>query len=454
MELLKRSHSPLLLYRRYSPSQDTTIEVRHVFLPFLFIAILLAYFVTLSDVTALAAFALGSVLLVSYIWALNLAKGVQGKRLLISAAVQVGDEIEEEFILTNVTHLPIIWTEIMDRSTLPGYKPSMATGMGSKTERKWKKRGVCRMRGIYQMGPWEIHLGDPFGIFFVRLVIKDHQELVVYPPLADIPADLLPQRSSHGDAQFMRSFFKIDSTQAFTTRPFSEGDPLRHIHWPTTARHNELFVKGFEPESKSVIWLLPDFDSEVHTGSGPNSTEEKMVVLVASLAYELINVGMDVGLISYTDRPRVLRPSPGLGHFWQLLRILSQLHTVRDLPIGQLIRHSATIISPGTLLVPITPSLDASWLEIWNSNPLFSDTGLHILLVDPSNQAHSPAHHAAQVFAESNIHIRTVRTDDIQPIEGSYGELHRWEFKILPLGKAIAVRRPRSFTAETIRETK
>lgn len=442
------SRHPTIIYRLESSSSMTTIELQNFAFPTLFLVSLMIYLFTLSGVAALTSFTLGFLLSVAYLWSYKMAKGVHGERILLSAAVQVGDEIEEQFVLTNESYLPVIWAEIFDRSTLPGYNASMVVALGSNGSRKWSNNGICSLRGVYTMGPWEIHMGDPFGIFFVRQVIQDKRELVVYPPLAEVPAELIPQSSSHGDTKFLQSFFQVDSTQAFTTRAYVQGDPSRHIHWRTTARRGDLFVKGFEPESRSIVWILPDCDARVHTGSSLDSTEEKMVILVASLAKRLLDTGICVGLLSHTDRVSVLEPSPGLAQFWRILRALSSLRATPSVNLASQLSRSASVVSPGTLLVAVTPSTDIKWVEAWKKIPQFGAIGLQIILLDPTRDTPSKVDHTARRLKSTGVQTRSIKTHHIEPVVGSYGELRRWEFKILPIGKAIVVQRPRPYSPE------
>lgn len=433
-------------YKYQGHSTFTSIQLRNVLFPALFIAATIAYFFTLTDVAAYTAFALGFLLAGSYLWSYKMAKSVHGQRILFSEAVQVGDEIEEEFVLTNESSLPVIWAEIKDRSSLPGYTASLVTGVGSRSTRKWKRSGICTLRGIYVLGPWEIHLGDPFGIFFIRHVMQDQQELVVYPPLAVLPVDLIPQANSQGDSRFVRSSVRADSTQAFTTRPFVNGDPLRHIHWTTSARRDDLFVKVFEPDSKSIIWLMPDFDANVHTGKGIDSSEEKMVILAAALANKFLRLRHSVGLISHAEKFQIIPPAAGLSQFWSLLRRLSSLHKTRTVQLSNLFKEASKTFSPGDLLIPITPSLDTRWLDIWREFPQFRDVKLHTILLDSKSEIPSRADATSRLLNENGIKAQSIKIDDIHPIEASYGELRRWEFKILPSGRAIAVQRPRAFS--------
>ena len=66
---------------------------------------------------------------VSYYWARQMTEKVSLERERRYGWAQVGDVIEERFTLRNESSLPVLWAEIEDRSTLPGYTASRVTGV-------------------------------------------------------------------------------------------------------------------------------------------------------------------------------------------------------------------------------------------------------------------------------------------------------------------------------------
>jgi uncharacterized protein (DUF58 family) len=435
--------SGFVLRKLLSPEKRTTIEVRNPTLPLFFLFCLVVYIFTLGEVPVLILGIIGFLLLSAYLWSKSMADGVHARRELLSAAIQVGDEVEERIELENDSMLPLIWAEFVDQSTLPGYSIDVGAALDVLNRRQWSNRVTCQLRGIYRMGPWELHMGDPFGVFRVRQRYTDQREMVVYPPLAEIPADLLPQSSSFGDAYFYRAHMQADSTKAYTTRPYVRGDPMRHIHWPTTARHEGVYVKGFEPESRSVIWLFPDLDASSHRGVGMESTLEKQIILVASLADSLLRRHLSIGLFAYDDQPVIIEPRSGLTQLWKILKALSSLHATPDLQLADTIEHAVQAISPGHLLICVTPSLDTLWVEAWKSTGQARERGLYVVLLNDDSGDFRDVDQALNQLRRSGIQARVIYTSQIHPIEASYGVLRRWEFKTLPTGKTIVLQRPR-----------
>jgi uncharacterized protein (DUF58 family) len=423
---------------------QTTIELQGVPAIPLLVVCLIAYLITLSKVAAFGTAAVGLLLCSSYLWALVMARCVTAERNLIHTAIQVGDELEENILVVNQSRLPVLWAEIRDLSDLPGHRVSSVRATGGTTQCRWRVRTICQHRGVFRLGPWELHTGDPFGMFLTRIHHTEGKEIIVYPPLAVLPKALLPHKGHTGDIRRNQHPIHADTITAATTRPYIPGDPIRHIHWPTTAHEMEIYVKSFEPEAKSTVWLLPDFDADVHQGEDAHSTEEKMVIIVASLAEMLLRNHMSVGFFTQTVEPVVVEPKSGLAQLWTILRSLTPLHPVRGRSLDELVKKAAKVLSPGDICVLVTPSSDMWWVRSWLGDSNLRSTYPHAILLDPDkDESTHRLQRVAKNLLEHDITSRIVPLDQIRPIEGSYGELRRWEFKTLATGRSIAIRRPR-----------
>jgi len=320
------------------PGVKTVIHFRQV-LPFFVFPLLLAwYIINPVPVAAAGVAGLGCLLAIAYVWARQMALRVHGRRELRYAAFQVGDELEEILHLENTSFLPALWAEYHDHSTLPGHRASLIRSAGSQSSLFWRVTTLCTRRGVYTLGPWELHVaGDPFGIFKVVQQYSESQEVVVYPPLARLPAQLLPHRSTPGERRVLNQPLAAETIRALTTRPFQPQDPLRRIHWPTTAHRGEMYVKVMEPESASRLWLVADFDASVQAGEGDDSTVESMVILLASLSLIFLHKGLPAGLFSSGVPPCRAMPHSGVAYHWDLLRALAPVQPSDGPPFAQIL---------------------------------------------------------------------------------------------------------------------
>ena len=420
--------------------------------------ILVWYLFAPSGVSATCVAALAGILAASYIWARSMALGLEGKRALHYTALQVGDELEEFVTLTNHSGLPALWVEFVDRSHVPGYSVSSVRAADPHNTNEWRAHTTCTQRGVFTLGPWEMLTGDPLGIFSVRQVYTHTEEILVYPPLAVLPAALLPHRHNVGDHRPLHQPLAAETINVVTTRPYSPGDPLHHIHWRTYARQGTPFVKTFEPEASSTIWLVPDLDPAVQLGEGPDSTTETAVVLLASLFAQLLQAHLAVGLFALTDTECVVMPQRGQAHLWPLLRALAPLQPAAPHPLAETLTRARSLISGSDLLVVVTPSLDPAWpgalQQLGHSQRARRPANAEAILLDPASfggdrpglavpGGHGQAESFAPFLADLGIPARVVRRGDIKPITAAYGELRRWEFITLGTGRVVVRKAPR-----------
>jgi uncharacterized protein (DUF58 family) len=410
-----------------------------------------------TAVSGVALGALTALLVGAWLWVRALARGLRAGRRLVYAAVQVGDELEEELTIDNAAPVPALWVEFVDGSDLPGYSVSAVRAADGESRMRWRAHAICAQRGLYWLGPWELRLGDPLGIFAARQVYGERQEVLVYPPLAPLPPELLPHTGQVGDHRRLRQPVMAETLSATTTRPYLPGDPRRHVHWPTTARRDELYTKVFDPEATSTIWLIPDFDADVHVGEGADSTVETMVLLAASLADHLLQRRLAVGMLAQAGEVTVVRPQAGKPHLWTLLRALAPLHAAQPLPLQSAIerlqgargggqRRPGAGLSTRDRLVVLTPNLNPSWVGALQGLSLRG--GVSAILLDPASfdpqaTVAGTAQASVAALADVGVPASVVRRGDLRPAEGTYGELRRWDFVTVGTGRAVARRRPR-----------
>jgi len=105
---------------------------------------------------------------------------------------------------------------------------------------------LCRSRGVFQVGPAEVSVSDAFSLAERRNRAGSEDRLTVYPRVerfSGFPAvrgldpavqSTRPTFAPHGGEDF------------FTLREYQVGDDLRRVHWPSSARRDELMVRQLE----------------------------------------------------------------------------------------------------------------------------------------------------------------------------------------------------------------
>jgi uncharacterized protein (DUF58 family) len=344
--------------------------------------------------------------LTMYLWARELGPRVRLRRRLLAEWAQVGDELEEQWELVNEARLPLLWLEIEDASTLPGYAGRRVAATSAGDQQQWLTEARCERRGVYTLGPLTASLSDPFGLFRYEWSDSDVRQIVIYPPLVRLPPLIVPEGQRGGLA-------RADILQQHVTpsvgglREYVQGDPPSHIHWPTVARTDKLMVKEFDQERAGALWIALDLyagaypaagderrassdkraqlldgtirngntrgvvfqQSAIQTASSDvselDSPLELAIVLTCSLASQALAEGRAVGLLADDGRLRLVTPGRGPRQLWRILGTLVDAHAIGALPLGDVIRQGhtarATEVS-GTALAVVTPALDGAWL--------------------------------------------------------------------------------------------
>ena len=141
-------------------------------------------------------------------------------------------------------------------------------------------------RGPVEMRDWSLESGDPLGLFKethrgkdgeVALVLPRFISLRAQPLVRELEASVTAPRAGHG-------------SEVFGVRPYQPGDPLRRIHWRTTARRGELIVREFEPPGVQNLGVFLDPDPPEQAAA------DQVARLAASEAWDCLRAGGRVTL--------------------------------------------------------------------------------------------------------------------------------------------------------------
>lgn len=303
---------------------------------------------------------LTGLIVIAYLWAREMAGKVTVTRRRRYGWAQVGDLLEERFVLINQSVLPTLWAEIQDQSTLPGYNARRVAAADAGGRNRWTIEGVCRQRGVFTLGPWSVSMGDPFGFFEVTIDHPQTEGFVVYPAVSHLPWLDLPRGTAVGSAPAGSRALEL-TTNAASVRPYAPGDPLRRIHWLSSVRHDALFVKEFDLEPSGDLWVILDLEASVQAGHGERSTEEYGVILAASLANAMLLENRAVGLAAHGAEEVIVVPDKGRDQLWRLLRVLAIVSAQGQRPLNQVIEAVDSSLGRGLTVVVITPSCDPRW---------------------------------------------------------------------------------------------
>lgn len=303
--------------------------------------------------------------LIGYVWVREQVQRVRLTRRRTGAILVAGDSLQEEFAIYNESGLPLLWAAFIDGSDLPGYTPGVVVACGAHGEYRWKTEAICEHRGVFQLGPHSLEMGDPFGLFRGVQRYDTFERLLIYPRVAQLPEVALPRGAADGHTRGRRSL--TGARPAASVRDYVPGDSLRRVHWRTTAHRGRLTTKELELEPSGDVWIVLDLDSAVQRGEGAESSLEYGIMLAASMAAEMVS-GRErraVGLLTASGEEVVtLAPQSGQAQLWAIMAALAPARPSTT-PLHALLQRSLPLLGRRHTLVVITPALgDAALLWI------------------------------------------------------------------------------------------
>ncbi len=310
------------------------------------------------------------------IWTFISMRGIHLDRQARILRASMGDVFEEHFEVRNAAWPACPWLEIINHSNLPMAGGSrILTGIGSHQRRFYSARTLLYQRGAFLLGPTSMATGDPFGLFTIRKRISAKDTLVVLPmtvPITDFPPPpgLLP------GGKAVRQRTSDLTPHAAGVREYVPGDPMKRIHWPSTAHRGRFMVKEFEQDPQADIWFFLDAQQEVQaslpeqgvafTEGGwwlrrpnvalPRDSFEYAICAAASLASYFLMERRAVGLVCAAGKSTVVSAERGERQVNKIMETLAFLQPDGTMPLFGLVTMQAKLLPIGTGVILITPS--------------------------------------------------------------------------------------------------
>jgi uncharacterized protein (DUF58 family) len=231
-----------------------------------------------------------------------------------------------------------------------------------------------RMRGSYSIGPLELTHTDPFGAVRRRVHVPGASHLLVLPNFEEVT--MLPSGVQRVGV-VRHSPLVGQGDEFYALRAYEEGDDLRKIHWPTSAKIGELVVRQEELLAEPRALIVLDTTATKHRGRGPTSSLEAAVSACASVGMLALRRRMRVDVLT-PDGPLLKFRTPTERQLLQALAVVEPsrrrgLTTALEKTLGQ---------RPGrpALIVVITPDLKRDELRAVAARTRGSPAGAIVLI--------------------------------------------------------------------------
>jgi uncharacterized protein (DUF58 family) len=193
--------------------------------------------------------------------------------------VTAGADLEIELIVGNPTARVQTLFQVRDLNALTRSQPPQVSveQVLPQTEYRWVYRQPTEQRGVYQWSQVALRSGAPIGLFWCQRYRHVPAIAYVYPQVLNLERCPLIDGFGTQERQTSRHDNRhLDAaTEGITRslRPYRYGDPMRSIHWRTSARYGEFQVRELEIDrgGQDVIiqldsganWDAADFEQAV-----------------------------------------------------------------------------------------------------------------------------------------------------------------------------------------------
>jgi len=287
-----------------------------------------------------------------------------------------GEKVQVELLVENNKLLPVPWMRVEDEWPLGApptdsqiLGPSHTHEMGSLTNvfaLRWYER-VRRhytlqtdQRGVYGLGPTRLVSGDVFGLFRTERTLEEQDFLIVYPRIFSLPELGLPSKEPFGNTRAKRRLFE-DPSRTMGARDFQPSDSFRHVHWPATARRQQLQARIYEPTTTLTVVVCLNVATLLRPWEGilPDLLERAISVAGSLVAYAAENrhaVGLIAnGAVPRSDRSIRIRPGRSPEQLARILEMLAAITGYVTTPMGRFLLRESPSLPWGATFVVVTP---------------------------------------------------------------------------------------------------
>ncbi|MCB0961019.1 MAG: DUF58 domain-containing protein [Acidimicrobiales bacterium] len=200
-------------------------------------------------------------------------------------------------------------------------------------------------RGVLHLGPLRLELVDPFGLARRPLAEGDRLDVTVLPAIEEVePAPVGPGGRAEGAGGGRRIATQTPNDDLVSLRPYVVGDDLRRVHWPASARADDLLVRRDEERWQGHLTLVLDVDPAAMGAAA----FEQAVSAAASIVHHVAESGDRVRLVASDGYDSgMVDARRAEGALLEHLAHLAQAPTELALPTAPSDRRSSLVVLSG-----------------------------------------------------------------------------------------------------------
>lgn len=182
---------------------------------------------------------------------------VAARRSMSPVQVHDGDRVVVELELSTSSRVAQMTAE--DTVHGLGSARFIADRVDAKTPFVARYEVLSRPRGIYRVGPVSVVVRDPLAMAEAGGLVGRVDRLVVYPSVEDLDGIPIVRGRDPTVSTSRSSFSPTGGDDFYTLRDYQQGDDLRRVHWPSSAKRDDLMIRQLELpwQSRALVLLNP-----------------------------------------------------------------------------------------------------------------------------------------------------------------------------------------------------
>ena len=211
-------------------------------------------------------------------------------------------------------------------------------------------------RGVHNVKSLKVVSDFPLGILVKVAQLPVHRLLLVLPKTGIIQRELRFAQDSLEHNMIRRYLPQARQLEFFGLREYREGDNPRYIHWRTSARKQELFVKEFDRyQGKNLLILLDSYVPDSYDTLPDDRLDalEKAISFVATLAEDFLKAGTFYAFAAWGPELYSLPFDVGPGHFFRVLETLAKIERNEEKTLIELVESLDVSKFGGALTIAV-----------------------------------------------------------------------------------------------------
>jgi uncharacterized protein (DUF58 family) len=320
----------------------------------------------LAAVTYLAAWAFGSNALypvavglslavaLAWAWARRLRSPMRLERRTGHADHVEGSDVVVDVELERDSRLAPSAMLLVERIGRLGERATVLEPRGRRLGARYRLENLPR--GRYAFTDVRAVLEDPFGLERLEVPVGGEGTLLVYPRLVEL--DGLFSQGIEASQGRRVALWRPAGFDLHSVREYQQGESLRKVHWPTTARRGELMVKDFDDAARDEVAVLLDAQAAV-VGTAPDSSFEAQVRAAGSILRAHVHAGRRCVLVVNGERSEVQEVQTHGAEWRRALEALASVEPGGSRPLASLLADESSPAARALELVAVTAQLDA-----------------------------------------------------------------------------------------------